>query len=95
MWVPFNFNSGETQYYHTYTSRQVRVGNIKYRCVEGLFNPGLFGKDVIPLHHMIAKAVKACALDQRREICRSIYLTGGSSLIKGMKKGQIQSTCSD
>lgn len=60
------------------------MGNIKYRCVEGLFNPGLWGKDVSPLQSMIERSIKACDIDQRRELCKNIYLSGGTSMLHGL-----------
>ena len=59
---------------------------MKYRCVEGLFNPGLWGKDDSPLHGIVERSIKACEIDYRKELCRNIYLSGGSSMIKGINK---------
>lgn len=64
--------------------KTIKVGNIKYRCTEGLFNPALFGKDVTPLHSMIERAIKACDIDQRRVLCKNIYLSGGTSMLPGL-----------
>ena len=64
--------------------RMIKVGNVKYRCAEGLFNPALFGKDVTPLQNMIERAIKACDIDQRRILCKNIYLSGGTSMLPGM-----------
>jgi len=64
--------------------RIIKVGNIKYRCTEGLFNPGLYGKDVIPLHNMIERSIKECEVDQRRMLCKNIYLSGGTSMLPGL-----------
>lgn len=66
--------------------KEIRVGNMKFRCVEGLFNPGLYGKDDVSLHHIVERSIKACDMDQRRELCRNIYLSGGSSCISGLKE---------
>lgn len=66
--------------------REIRVGNMKFRCVEGLFNPGLYGKDDVSLHHIVERSIKACDMDQRRELCRNIYLSGGSSCISGKER---------
>ena len=62
----------------------IKVGNIKFRCTEGLFNPGLYGKDETPLHNMIERSIKACEIDHRRMLCKNIYLSGGTSMLPGL-----------
>ena len=62
----------------------VHVGNHRYRCVEGLFNPNLWGKDNIPLQEMVRNAIMACDIHERRDLCKNIYITGGTSLIPGL-----------
>uniref|UniRef100_A0A7M5UY46 PH domain-containing protein n=1 Tax=Clytia hemisphaerica TaxID=252671 RepID=A0A7M5UY46_9CNID len=64
--------------------KMIKVGNIKYRCTEGLFNTGLYGKDDLPLHVMVERAIKACEIDHRRMFCKNVYLAGGTSLINGL-----------
>lgn len=64
--------------------KTIKVGNIKSRCTEGLFNPYLFGKDELPLHTMVERSIKACEIDHRRYLCKNIYLAGGTSLLPGL-----------
>lgn len=57
-----------------------------FKAPEGLFNPHLWGKDVPGLHEMVWKAIQACPIDQRRELSKKIFLSGGSSVIPGLKE---------
>ena len=43
----------------------------------------LFGKDELPLHTMVERSIKACDIDNRRMLCKNIYLAGGTSLLPG------------
>ncbi|XP_071960359.1 uncharacterized protein [Antedon mediterranea] len=62
----------------------VRVDNGRFRSTEGLFHPELWGKDHPGLHLLVAKSIKACGMDNRKHMCRSIYLSGGSTKLPGL-----------
>ncbi|XP_033106737.1 uncharacterized protein LOC117108722 [Anneissia japonica] len=62
----------------------VRVDNGRFRSTEGLFHPELWGKDHPGLHLLVAKSIKACGIDNRKHMCRSIYLSGGSTKLPGL-----------
>lgn len=55
-----------------------------FKAPEGLFTPGLWGKDVLGLHEMVWKAIQACPIDHRRELSRKIYLSGATTLLPGL-----------
>ena len=57
-----------------------------FKAPEGLFSPHLWGKDVPGLHEIVWKAIQACPIDQRREVSKNIFLSGGSSVIPGLKE---------
>ena len=61
----------------------INLASARFRCTEGFFNPGSWGKDNQGIHHLVEKAIKSCGIDQKRRMCREIYLSGGTSLLEG------------
>ena len=57
-----------------------------FKSPEGLFSPGLWGKDVLGLHEMVQKAIEQCPIDMRRQMTRHIYLAGGTTLLIGLQE---------
>lgn len=57
----------------------------RFKSVEGLFNPEIWGIDGQGIHKLIFKAIQSTSMDLRREMARSIYLCGGMSRIPGLK----------
>lgn len=64
--------------------REVAVDAARYRCTEGLFRPSLWGKDHPGIHQLTVKAIMACSIDMRKQMCRNIYLSGGGSMSPGL-----------
>jgi len=64
----------------------VALDNALFRAPEGLFNPGIWGKDILGVHEFVWKAIQACPIDQRKELSRKIFLSGASSLIPGLQE---------
>jgi actin-related protein len=60
------------------------VGSAMFRSTEGLFDPAQWGKDSPGLHEIVFKAIQSASIDARRALCRSIYLSGGSSMLPGL-----------
>lgn len=58
----------------------------RFRAVEGLFNPEIWGLDGQGIHKLIFKAIQSSSMDLRREMARNIYLCGGMSQIPGLKE---------
>ncbi|XP_072026090.1 uncharacterized protein [Amphiura filiformis] len=56
----------------------------RFRSTEGLFHPEVWGKDHPGLHTLVYSAIQACENDIRKQMCRSIYLCGGTTLLPGM-----------
>lgn len=57
-----------------------------FKSPEGLFSPGMWGKDVLGLHEMVQKAIEQCPIDMRRQMVRHIYLAGGTTLLVGLQE---------
>ncbi len=66
--------------------KMVTLDSSLFKAPEGLFSPHLWGKDVLGLHEIVWKAIQACPIDQRRELSKNIFLSGGSSVIPGLKE---------
>ncbi|XP_070576743.1 uncharacterized protein [Ptychodera flava] len=65
-------------------TKSMTFDSARFRCCEGLFNPGMWGVDNVGLPKLIHKAVQTCSIDVRRQMCRSIYLSGGVTLTQGL-----------
>ncbi|XP_064487159.1 uncharacterized protein LOC135399259 isoform X2 [Ornithodoros turicata] len=63
-------------------SVSVDVG--RFQAPEGLFRPELWGQDGAGLHKLVHRAVQECSMDIRREMARSIYLSGAGTLLPGL-----------
>lgn len=55
----------------------------RFQGPEGLFNTSLWGLDGMPIHKMIQKAIQYSPIDMRRQMWRSIFLSGGVTMLKG------------
>ncbi|XP_065178766.1 uncharacterized protein LOC135809359 [Sycon ciliatum] len=62
----------------------VKVLQSRYRACEGFFDPNVFGYDNVGIHRLVEKAIKAAGIDNRRDLCRNILLSGGSTQTKGL-----------
>ena len=58
----------------------------RFKAVEGLFNPEIWGLDGQGIHKLIQKAIQSSSMDLRREMARSVFLCGGMSRIPGLKE---------
>ena len=58
----------------------------RFKAVEGLFNPEIWGIDGQGIHKLIHKAIQSTSMDLRKEMARNIYLSGGMSRIPGLKE---------
>lgn len=56
----------------------------RFKAVEGLFNPEIWGIDGQGLHKLIHKAIQSTSMDLRKEMAQNILLCGGMSQIPGL-----------
>lgn len=86
----------------------IHLDSALFKAPEGLFCPGLWGKDIPAVHELVFKAIEQSPIDMRKDLCRNIYLAGGSSLLVGfperlkvellemvMPRGDVQVQASD
>ncbi|KAL3852181.1 hypothetical protein ACJMK2_015855 [Sinanodonta woodiana] len=54
-----------------------------FKSAEGLFNTDLWGIDYPSIHKLVFQAIQACPMDSRKHMYRSIYLSGGVTMLPG------------
>ena len=65
-------------------SGHITIGLERFEMCEGIFKPDLWGLDQAGIHVLVKKAVAECSLDVRKEMSRSIFLSGGATMIPGL-----------
>ncbi|XP_035221102.1 uncharacterized protein LOC118194027 isoform X2 [Stegodyphus dumicola] len=55
----------------------------RFHVPEGLFTPERWGLDNPGLHKLVHNAIQECGVDLRREMTRSIFISGGLTLLPG------------
>jgi len=65
---------------------ELRLGSERFEAPEGLFKPELWGLDQAGVHVLVLKAIKECSVDVRKEMTQSIFLSGGLSLLPGLRE---------
>ncbi|KAL1421743.1 hypothetical protein MTO96_022883 [Rhipicephalus appendiculatus] len=63
---------------------EARLDLGRFQCPEGLFQPELWGLDCSGLGKLLQRALQECSLDVRRQMARSVFLSGGLSLLPGL-----------
>ena len=61
----------------------IHLDEALFKAPEGLFNPGIWGRDVQGVHELVSNAIEHCPIDTRRHMARHIYLAGGTTLLTG------------
>uniref|UniRef100_T1ILG7 PH domain-containing protein n=1 Tax=Strigamia maritima TaxID=126957 RepID=T1ILG7_STRMM len=62
---------------------EIVLDNGRFQACEGLFNPDAWGLDHPGVHKLVHRAIQECSVDIRKEMTRSIYLSGGLTLLPG------------
>ena len=79
----------DTTAHTTYTlpdGTEITMGNERIRIPEVLFNPMMYGKEMMGIHTAAYKAVTDCDIDTRRAMLHNVILSGGNSMFPGMKE---------
>ena len=63
----------------------ITLGNERFRCPEILFDPKPIGID-----KMLVKSVRKCDIDLRKDLYENIVLSGGTTMIPGMRDRMLQ-----
>ena len=64
----------------------IAMDSTLFRASEGFFLPSLWGKDIPSIPDSVLKAIQACDIDRRKEMSRSIFLSGGATLATGFQE---------
>ena len=64
----------------------IAMDSTLFRASEGFFLPSLWGKDIPSIPDSVWKAIQACDIDRRKEMSRSIFLSGGATLATGFQE---------
>jgi actin-related protein len=64
----------------------ITVGEEAFRCPEALFQPILIGKEMQGIHEATFNSIKKCDVEMRGEFYANIVLSGGTSMLPGMKE---------
>lgn len=69
-------------------NKEIIIGKERIQAAEALFNPELISKDKdFALHRICNKIIENCNdNDEKKEISKFIFLSGGNSLFKGLRK---------
>ncbi|CAG8631561.1 4286_t:CDS:2, partial [Paraglomus occultum] len=63
------------------------IGPVRFHVTDPLFDPSLVGKqEILSLSDAIHLAITSCEPDRRQLLFENIVVTGGISLIKGLKE---------
>lgn len=75
-----------TQYHLPDRKNVIAMDSPLFRGLEGFFQPSLWGMDIPSIPESVLKAIQACDVDRRREMSRSIFLSGGATLATGFQE---------
>jgi len=81
--IPIN-NAEEVDF--VFKNQTFKIGVIRYKCFEPLFNPLLVGKRIQNIVEAFEIAIGLCELKDRAFLANAFVLTGGCSLVKGLQK---------
>uniref|UniRef100_A0A5S6R445 Actin n=1 Tax=Trichuris muris TaxID=70415 RepID=A0A5S6R445_TRIMR len=63
---------------------RIEISHERFETTEVLFTPKRWGLDAKGLHELVNQCIKSSPIDNRRELYKSIYLVGGTSLLPGL-----------
>ncbi|XP_070809946.1 actin-87E-like isoform X6 [Pituophis catenifer annectens] len=61
----------------------ITIDTERYRCPEGLFEPGYLNKECCGIHETVFNAVMKCDRDLCRTMFKNVVLAGGTSMLPG------------
>jgi len=63
----------------------VTVGNERFRCPEGLFQPSFLGRELVGIHECTYNSIMSCDIDIRKDLYGNVVLSGGTTLFPGIE----------
>merc|ERR1712098_834060 len=77
-------SSAKDKTYELPDGNLVSIGNERFRCPEGLFQPSLIGKEASGIHEATFQTILKCDVDLRRQLYANVVLSGGTTMFPGM-----------
>lgn len=66
--------------------RKISLSTERFLCPEILFKPSLIGSEECGIDHLVKESIMKCDIDVRRSLCDNIILSGGTTMLKGLKE---------
>merc|ERR1712139_48196 len=64
----------------------ITIGNERFRCPEGLFQPSFIGKEAAGIHDTMFQTIMKCDVDIRKDLYANIVLSGGTTMFQGISE---------
>jgi len=77
-------SSSNEKSYELPDGNTVNVGNQRFRCPEGLFDPMKLGKEFQGVHQLTFNSIMKCDVDVRKDLYNNIVLSGGTTMFPGI-----------
>lgn len=79
-------NSSDKDMQYTLPDKRVITvpGHVRMQCPELLFKPELNGKSCKSLHALCNASIQASDIDVRKELCKNVILSGGTTMYEGL-----------
>merc|ERR1711937_176105 len=79
-------NSSEKDVQYTLPDKRVITvpASVRMKCPELLFKPDLNGKSCKALHALCQTSIEASDIDVRKDLCKNIILSGGTTMYEGL-----------
>ena len=62
----------------------ITIGNERFHCPEGLFQPSFLGMESAGIHEMCYNSIMKCDVDIRKDLYANTVLSGGSTMFPGI-----------
>lgn len=90
-YVPIDFQAEEQspetfEQARTPTGRYYQIGKERFLCTEALFDPLIIDKEVEGIHQVMFDSIMKCDIDIRKDLYKSIFLSGGTTMIPGLSE---------
>ncbi|KAL8616920.1 hypothetical protein ACOMHN_041839 [Nucella lapillus] len=78
------FSTSQERSYTLRSGDVLTLGQERFQCVEGLFQPSLHGMEMLCLAEHVVLTILKCSPDIRQSLLSNVFLVGGGSKVPGM-----------
>jgi len=79
-------NSANERSFVLHAENSFTICSERFCCPEILFKPSFIGKESSGLPEMISRSIMKCDVDTRKDLYANVVLSGGTSMIPGMRE---------